>query len=68
MKRPALVDLATHQHPWVSTPELATYLDCDPRTLLRMIDQLDGYKVGRGWRIPIESARRAFPVKRQRLA
>ena len=65
MKRPILQNLKTHQFPWVTPPELASYLKCDPRSILRMIDAqtLFAYKVGRNWRIPIEHARAAFPVE-----
>jgi excisionase family DNA binding protein len=63
MRRPPLVDLATYAHPFVTPRELATYLPCDPRTILRMIDaqSLHAYRVGRNWRVPIAEARRAFP-------
>lgn len=62
MKRPTLQNLKTHQFPWVTPPELADYLKCDPRTILRMIEArtLYAYRVGRNWRIPIEDARLAF--------
>jgi excisionase family DNA binding protein len=65
-KRPALVDLVTHDYPFVTVPELASYLMVDARTLHRMIDDgsLHAVRVGRQWRIPIEEARRAFPVER----
>jgi excisionase family DNA binding protein len=65
-KRPPLVNLTTHPYPWVSPPELAAYLQCDRRTIGRMIEQgsLHAYRVGRTWRIPIAEARRAFPVER----
>lgn len=62
MKRPPLEDLSTHDWPWVTPPELAEYLRCDPRTILRMIGEkaLPAYRVGRNWRIPIDDARAAF--------
>ena len=62
MKR-QLVNLATHPTAFVTPPQLAAYLDCDRRTILRMIhdDALPASRVGRNWRIPIEAARRAFP-------
>lgn len=66
-KRPHLVNLSTHEYDWVSPPELADYLRCDPRTIVRMIESgnLAAYRVGRNWRITIEEARRAFPVKHE---
>lgn len=62
MKRPPLVNLATHEWPFVTPPDLARYLACDPRTIVRMIEagSLNAYKVGRNWRIPTNEARRAF--------
>jgi len=65
VRRPPLIDLATHEFPWVTPPELASYLPCDRRTILRMIaaGSLDAYQIGRHWRIPIDEARRAFHVK-----
>lgn len=66
MRRPPLEDLARHTFPWVSAPELAEHLQCDHRTILRMIEAgaLDAYRVGRCWRIPTDDARRAFHVER----
>jgi len=66
MRRPPLEDLAHHAYPWVTAPELAAYLQCDHRTVLRMIEagSLDAYRVGRSWRIPTEGARRTFHVER----
>jgi excisionase family DNA binding protein len=57
-------DLATHVRPFVTARELAEYLDCDRRTIVRMIHakSLHGTKVGRCWRIPTDDARRAFHV------
>lgn len=65
-KRPPLHSLSTHPYAYVSPPELADYLACDPRTLLRMIENgsIKAYRVGRNWRITIEEARRVFPVER----
>jgi excisionase family DNA binding protein len=62
MKRPTLCDLKSHTFPWVTPPELAGYLKCDPRTILRMIEAgtLYAYRVGRNWRIPTEEARQSF--------
>ena len=63
MKQPPIVSLATYPRPYVSTANLAKFLGCDRRTLLRMVAQgeLAAVRVGRNWRIPIEEARRAFP-------
>lgn len=64
-----IVDLATHPSREVTLKVLAAYLQCDPRTLIRMMtdreQSLVGYKVGREWRIPTSEARAAFPVKQQ---
>lgn len=72
MRRPPLLDLSTHEWPWVTPPELARYLKCDRRTILRMIDAdtLLAYRVGRNWRIPTDEARDAFHVQQtsQRIA
>lgn len=61
----AIVDLATHQSREVTAIVLARYLECDPRTVTRIINDgtISAFKVGREWRIPIEEIRRAFPVK-----
>lgn len=63
--RPPLADLDTFPCAWVTPRELAQYLDCDPRTIIRMIDAkaLGAYRVGRNWRIPIVEARRRFHVE-----
>lgn len=68
MKRPRLVDLGTHPVSFVTVADLAVYLLVDARTILRMIEDgaLHAVKVGRVWRIPIDEARRAFPVERAR--
>lgn len=65
MKRPTLVNLADHPWPYVTPPELATYLQCDRRTILRMIANgaLAAYRVGRNFRIPTTEARRVFHVE-----
>lgn len=62
-KRPPLRDLATHDFPWVSPPELADYLRCDRRSIVRMLElgAIKGaYRVGRCWRIPTAVARETF--------
>lgn len=65
MKRPPLVSLATFARPYVTPPELAAHLECDPRTILRMIKTgaLPAFKVGRSWRITTEQALRSFPQR-----
>lgn len=66
MKRPRLTDLDTFPCAWVTPPELAEYLDCDRRTILRMIDagSLPAIRVGRNWRIPVAEAKRRFDPAR----
>lgn len=61
-----MIDLATYERPFVSVRALAAYLDCDPRTIVRMIHEgtLEATKVGREWRIPTTEARDRFHVKR----
>lgn len=68
MKRPPLRDLTSHPVSFVTVADLAAYLLVDARTVLRMIDDgaLHAVKVGRVWRIPLDEARRAFPVERTR--
>jgi len=65
MKRPLVVDLATWPLRYVTPPELARYLESDPRTIIRMIEAgvLRAHRVGKQWRIPIGEARRSFPVE-----
>lgn len=67
-KRPPLVNLSAHDYPFVTPPELAEYLACDRRTILRMIENgaLKAYRVGRNWRIATSEALRAFPVEHTR--
>lgn len=62
----AVFDLATERRPFVTVTELASYLSCDPRVVVRMIanGSLTGVKVGRSWRIPTATARAAFHVQR----
>ena len=65
-----IVDLATHPRRYVTVRALAAYLDCDARTILRMIypRALPATRVGRRWRIPVDEARLAFgllPQNRQ---
>ncbi len=66
MKRPALVNYDTFPYDWVTPPELAAYVQCDPRTIVRMIamGSVVAFRVGRNWRIPLKEARRMFPVER----
>jgi excisionase family DNA binding protein len=70
MKRPLLTNLTDFPFDYVTPPELATYLDCDRRTIVGMIESkaLGAYQVGRNWRIPLDEARRAFPQHRKRTA
>jgi excisionase family DNA binding protein len=65
--RVPLDDLMTFPYKDVSPVELADYLRCDARTIIRMIQTgaLFAYRVGRKFRIPIEEARRAFPPTRE---
>jgi excisionase family DNA binding protein len=55
-------DLGTHSAREVTVRVLAHHLECDPRTIVRMIAErtLAAYKVGREWRVVTESARQAF--------
>lgn len=66
MKRPPLTDLESYDWPYVTPGDLARldHVNCDPRTILRMIRELGGYRVGRNWRIPTDNAQRAFPRRR----
>lgn len=68
-KRPPLTDLATHAFAYVTPPELAAYLECDARTIRRMIDDgaLLAIRVGRDWRIPISEARLKFHVEPEEM-
>lgn len=67
MKRPDLVSYATFPFDWVTPQELAQKIDCDVRTIRRMIaaGSIGAYRVGRNWRIPIDMAERAFPERRR---
>lgn len=60
-------DLSTHRRPFVTATELAEYLGCDRRTIVRMIHSgsLRGIKVGRCWKVPTDAAREAFHVERK---
>ena len=63
-RKPAIIDLATHPESTVSPQQLADYLDCDVRTIRRMIpSSLRAFRLGRDWRIPTDEARRVFHVK-----
>lgn len=63
MKRVPLIDYDTFPHAWVTPRELAAFVECDTRTILRMIEcgKVDACRAGRRWRIDISAARRAFP-------
>ena len=60
--REPIIDLATHPRRYVTVPALAAYLECDARTVRRMIHEgaLPAVRVGRHWRIPVEDTRRAL--------
>lgn len=62
---PEFIDLATYQGNSVTVSALATYLECDTRTVIRMITNksLKAFKVGREWRIPTDAARETFHVQ-----
>lgn len=66
-ERLAAFDLATHRRPFATATELAAYLDCDPRTIVRMIHSgaLEGVKVGRVWKVSTAAARAAFHVQQK---
>ena len=66
----ALLDLATSRRQFLTVRQLADCLDCDPRTIRRMIDSqaLPAARVGRTWRIPTEAACRLFHVERHLAA
>lgn len=62
MKRRPITNLATDERAYVTPPELATYLHCDARTILRMIESgaLPAVRVGRNWRVRTAVARQTF--------
>jgi len=64
------MDLATHARPFVTVKALAAYLECDRRTIARLIEAgaLPAHRVGRLWRIPTDGAREMFRVKRHPVA
>lgn len=68
MKRPPLTDYNTFPFEWVTPVELAAKVKCDRRSILRMIDNdaIYAYRIGRNWRIPLDEARRVFPVEQTR--
>lgn len=59
-RRDRIIDLATWDRPFVTVSALAVHLECDQRTIIRLIHggDLDARKVGRQWRIDVASARR----------
>lgn len=67
VKRPPLDRYAEFPFEWVTPRELARKVDCDVRTIRRMIvgGSIGAYRVGRNWRIPIDLAARAFPEHRR---
>ena len=64
------MDLATHARPFVTVKALAAYLECDRRTIARLIAEgaLPARRVGRLWRIPTDAAREKFHVERHHVA
>lgn len=63
-------DLAACRRPFVTASAIASYVDCDRRTIVRMIaaGALPGVKVGRSWRVPTDAAREAFHVEHKRAS
>lgn len=57
-----IVDLATDPRRYVTVSALAAYLDCDARTVRRMIHAgaLPAIRVGRHWRIRVVEARQVL--------
>ena len=57
-----ITSLATHTAEFVTVKALAAHLQCDRRTVMKMIEAgaLPVVKVGRSYRIATEDARRAF--------
>jgi excisionase family DNA binding protein len=58
-------DLETTPQRFVSCSDLADYLACDRRTIVRMIEvgSLPATKVGRAYRIPADAARSVFQAR-----
>jgi excisionase family DNA binding protein len=66
----AAFDLETTPKRFVSASDLAGYLACDRRTIVRMINagSLPATKVGRAYRIPADAARAVFHVEAKRAS
>jgi excisionase family DNA binding protein len=62
-----ILNLATHPSRSVTVPVLAEYLEVERDTVIRMIQRgvLLAFKVGREWRISIESAQQSFATWRE---
>lgn len=58
-------DLETTTKRFTSASDLADYLECDRRTIVRMIEAgtLPATRTGRNYRIPVDAARAVFHVK-----
>ena len=63
-------DLETTPQRFVSCSDLADYLACDRRTIVRMIEvgSLPATKVGRAYRIPSGAAREVFRAQIKRAS
>jgi excisionase family DNA binding protein len=63
-------DLATHDAAACTVSVVAEYLECDERTVRRMIrgGHLFAFRVGPEWRVPTSELRRMFPVERHSTA
>lgn len=63
-------NLATHPTETVTPKVLADQQRCDRRTIMKLVEagKLDGYRVGREWRITIASARKTFAAEHHRHA
>jgi excisionase family DNA binding protein len=68
--RRAAFDLATTTKRYVTVSELAEYLSCGRRTIVRMIDggSLAATRTGRSYRIPADKARETFHVEYKRAS
>lgn len=62
----SIVDLKTDSREVVTPKVLAAYEDCDVRTIIKMLEHgpLQGYRLGREWRVFVSSARAAFSPKK----
>jgi len=55
-----IIDLRSHQGPYITAAVLAEWLDVNSHTVRRLIQRgkLSGFKAGREWRIPTADAQR----------